>query len=187
MPNPRLAGRYAKSLIDLSLEKNQLEEVYKDMQFLQSICKGNRDFVNLLRSPVIKPDTKAKILLALTDGRISIITASFNQLLLNKNRETFLPEIIDAFIAQYKSYKGIYTIKLTTASPVSDELREAIIKKITSTTEMKQVELNAKVDESIIGGFILETGDHLLDASIAYDLNNVKKQFRNNDFIYKIR
>jgi F-type H+-transporting ATPase subunit delta len=78
-------------------------------------------------------------------------------------------------------------VKLTTASPVSKEVCDAIIQKITSTTEMKLVELNTEVDEKIIGGFILETGDHLLDASIAFDLNNVKKQFRNNDFIYKIR
>jgi F-type H+-transporting ATPase subunit delta len=43
------------------------------------------------------------------------------------------------------------------------------------------------VDEEIIGGFILEIGDTLVDASIAYDLNKIKSQFMNNDFIYKIR
>ena len=37
MPNPRLAGRYAKSLIDLSLEKGQLEAVYADMKYLQEL------------------------------------------------------------------------------------------------------------------------------------------------------
>ena len=36
MLNPRLAGRYAKSLIGLAIEKNQLEQVYKDMLYLQS-------------------------------------------------------------------------------------------------------------------------------------------------------
>ena len=46
MPNPRLAARYAKSVLDLSVEKNQLEEVYADMQWLNRVCKSNRDFVN---------------------------------------------------------------------------------------------------------------------------------------------
>ena len=58
MPNPRLAGRYAKSLIDLSIEKNQLEAVYADMKYLQELCKQSREFVNLMRSPVIKNDQK---------------------------------------------------------------------------------------------------------------------------------
>ena len=62
MPNPRLATRYAKSLIDLAIEKGQLEKVFADMQWLQAVCKSNRDFVNLLRSPIIKGDTKKKIL-----------------------------------------------------------------------------------------------------------------------------
>ena len=54
MPNPRLATRYAKSLIDLAVEKGQLEKVFADMQWLNAVCKSNRDFVNLLRSPIIK-------------------------------------------------------------------------------------------------------------------------------------
>jgi F-type H+-transporting ATPase subunit delta len=46
MENPRLAGRYAKSLIDLSVERNQLEEVYNDMKYLDSACKSSKEFVN---------------------------------------------------------------------------------------------------------------------------------------------
>ncbi len=52
---------------------------------------------------------------------------------------------------------------------------------------MKNIELTAVVDENIIGGFVLQIGNTLVDASIAYDLNAIKKQFLNNDFIYKIR
>ena len=68
MPNPRLATRYAKSLIDLSIEKGQLEKVFADMQWLQDVCKSNRDFVNMLRSPVITADKKEKIVDAITAG-----------------------------------------------------------------------------------------------------------------------
>ncbi|MDP4148418.1 MAG: ATP synthase F1 subunit delta [Bacteroidota bacterium] len=187
MPNPRLAGRYAKSLIDLSIEKDQLEAVYRDMLFLQAACRGSKELVKLLKSPVIKADKKGRILDALTDGKISVITATFNKLLLNKGRESFLPEIISAFIDQYKEYKGIHTVNLTTAIPVSEELKQSIMDKIRADSNLKNIELNTAVEENLIGGFILEIGDKLLDASIAFDLNNIKKQFRNNDFIYKIR
>ena len=79
MPNPRLATRYAKSLIDLAIERSELEKVFADMQWLNSVCKTNRDFVNLLSSPIIKGDTKKKIMEAVTNGRISEMTAAFNQ------------------------------------------------------------------------------------------------------------
>jgi F-type H+-transporting ATPase subunit delta len=106
---------------------------------------------------------------------------------MNKGREDVLPEIITAFIQQYKDHKGIFIVKLTTASPVSEELKNAILDKIRSSTSMKNIELTTEVKESLIGGFVLETASQLVDASILYDLNNVKKQFQNNDFIYKIR
>lgn len=187
MPNPRLAGRYAKSLIDLAIEKGQLETVYKDMLYLQSVCKSSRDFVTILKSPVIKADKKQAIVEAITNGKVQELTAAFNRLLINKGREAYLPEIIHAFVEQYKQHKGIHTVTLTTALPISEELKQQIIKQVEGQTKFKNIDLKAEVNEAIIGGFKLEIGDTLIDASILYDLNKIRSQFLNNDFIYKIR
>lgn len=187
MPNPRLAFRYAKSLIDLAAERGELEKVFEDMQWLNSVCKSNKDFVNLLRSPVIKGDTKKKIMEAITGGRISEMTAGFNRLLITKGRESDLPEISAAFITAYKERKNIKTIRLTTAAPVTEEVKNAIIEQVKKTAGFTNVELEEKVNEDLIGGFVLQVGDKLIDASVAYDLKNIAKQFENNDFIYKIR
>lgn len=187
MPNPRLAARYAKSLIGLANEKNQVEPVYKDMLFLQMLCKESRDFLVLLRSPIVKADKKVAIVEAVTKGKIGELTAAFNRLLINKGRESILPEIITSFIDQYKQQKGIHTVKLTTAVPVSEDMKNQIIGQVQKQTNMNNIDLKASVNEEIIGGFVLEIGDQLIDASIAYDLNKIKSQFMNNDFIYKIR
>lgn len=187
MPNPRLAARYAKSLIDLALEKGQLEAVYNDMLFLQQAIRGSQELAGLLKSPIINPDKKDKILDAITAGKVSTITSTFIKLLIAKGREAYLGEIVTAFIDQYKAYKGIQTVKLTTAIPVSEELKKAIVDKVSADRNLKNIELVTAVDEKLIGGFVLEIGDELVDGSIAFDLKNIKKQFQNNDFIYKIR
>lgn len=187
MPNPRLASRYAKSLLDLSIERNQLEQVFADMEWLQAVCKSNKDFVNLLRSPIIKADTKKKIIDAVTAGKIGVLTTSFTTLLVTKGRESNLPEIITSFISQYKAKKNIHLVKLTSASPVSDNVRNSIIEQVKKTTGYQLIEMEEKVDPDLIGGFVLQIGDKLVDASIAYDLRAIAKQFDNNDFIYKIR
>ncbi len=98
-----------------------------------------------------------------------------------------MPEIITAFIIQYKEYKNIHTVKLTTAFPVSDEVRKAITGQVRKASGFDNIELEEKVDANIIGGFVLQVGDKLVDASIAYDLKAIARQFENNDFIYKIR
>ena len=186
MNNPRLAIRYAKSLIDLATEKNILNEVYKDIQFLKSICKSNPDFVSVLKSPVIKNDKKVKILEAVTGGRVNELTASFMRLLGIKGRELNLPEIIEAFVDQYNVINNIRKVKLTTAVPVSDEIKNSFVKKMQMENK-GNIELEAIVDENIIGGFVLESQGTLVDASIAKDLKVIKKQFLSNDYKYKLR
>ncbi len=187
MLNPRLAGRYAKSLIDLANERGELELVHNDMQFLNQVIKSSQEFANLLKSPVIKPDKKTKIVDTVTKGRIGEMTAGFNRLLISKGRESNLPEIIKAFIEQYKRHKGIQTVKLITAVPVSEEIKAQIVEKVKQETGIDKIDLITELKPDIIGGFRLEIGDTLVDASISYDLSKVKSQFLNNDFIYKIR
>lgn len=187
MLNPRLAGRYAKSLIDLAVERNQLEEVYKDMLYLQAVCKASREFVILLKSPVIPIDKKNNALTAVTAGKISELTAAFNKLLISKNREFYLPEIVDSFINQYNSIKGIHKVKLTTATAVSDDVKKAIVSKITNETSLEHIELESVVKEELIGGFILEYNNNLLDVSIERDLRDIKAQFEKNIYVQQIR
>lgn len=187
MPNPRVASRYAKSLLDLAVEKGQLEPVYSDMLYLQRLTKESRDFLSLLRSPVIKAEAKIRAMEAVINGKVSELTLAFFRLMINKARESTLPEIIVAFISQYKKKKGIQVVKLTTAVPVSDAVKAAIIAQVKKITATEKLELDEVVDPSIIGGFVLQTGDQLVDASISYDLKQISRQFENNDFIYRVK
>lgn len=187
MHNPRLAGRYAKSLLDLAAELNQVDTVCADMKMLQQLGKTNADFTAMLRSPIIKPSVKDKIMDVVLKDKVSNTTFSFIRLLVRKGREGVLPEIADAFVDQFNTLRGIHRVKLTTATPVSDELKTAIIQKIKSSTPMQHIELETLVKDELVGGFTLEMGGSLVDASILRDLKDIKRQFKDNQFIHKIR
>jgi F-type H+-transporting ATPase subunit delta len=81
----------------------------------------------------------------------------------------------------------LHNAKLTTASPVSKELADSFISKIKTSTSYKNVHLETAVDENIIGGFILQMEGKLIDNSILRNLNDVKKEFANNDYMHKLR
>src|SRR6476661_5479932 len=98
MPNPRLAYRYAKSLLDLAMEKGQLEKVYEDILYLQQLTSGSREFLNLLKSPVVPANKKQAVIDALAKSKVKGMTMAFTRLLVNKSRETYLPEVLTAFI-----------------------------------------------------------------------------------------
>lgn len=187
MQNPRLAQRYAKSLIDLAQEKDLLEPVHDDIMLLDAVCTQSREFVLMLKSPIINAYKKHKIIDAVTKDKISKFTQTFIKLLASKNRESNLPEIITSFIEQYNKIKGIHKVKLTTATQITDEIKNSFITKIESAASIKNIQLETIVNEKLIGGFMLEMEGRLVDASILRDLNDVKKQFANNDYIHKLR
>lgn len=187
MQNPRLAGRYAKSLVVLAQEQNQLEAVYADMKYLQDVCKQSREFANVLRSPVIRNEVKEKVLTEVVSKNISLLSNSFLQLLVRKNREANLAEIAAAVIDQYNEIKDIHRVKLTTATPVSEEMKNSIASKVKADAGLANVELVTEVKESIIGGFQLEYKGNLIDASIARDLRDIQKQFQKNIYVQNIR
>ncbi|RYY58835.1 MAG: F0F1 ATP synthase subunit delta, partial [Chitinophagaceae bacterium] len=62
-----------------------------------------------------------------------------------------------------------------------------IIEQVKKSGNFPNIEIDEKVDPDIIGGFVLQVGDKLVDASISYDLKAISRQFENNDFIYKVR
>jgi len=187
MNNPRLATRYAKSIVDLAVEQNQLENICNDMKLIQRICKSNPDFVSVLKSPIIKPTAKAKIIESITKEQVNKTTSLFITLLVNKGRESNLPEIANAFVDQYNKINNIQKVKITTAVEMSDVIKNSILAKVQAGNTGNKIALETAVNESLIGGFILETEDRSIDTSVLRDLKDVKKQFMNNDYIHKIR
>ncbi|WP_440132675.1 ATP synthase F1 subunit delta [Chitinophaga sancti] len=186
MRNPRLASRYAKSLIDLSSEKGQLEAVQADMLFLQQLSKTNPDVVSVLKSPIIKPEKKQQILAAILNSRVSAITSAFVKLLVIKGREGNLPEIAVEYLRQYNTLKGISKVRITTAVPVDAGVLNVIKQKAEAGSD-KKIELETAVNAELIGGFVLETEDKLFDASVLRDLKDIRKQFEGNVFVPELK
>lgn len=179
----RIASRYAKSLIDLSLDQNKLERVLEDIQGFQKATK-QRDFSLLLKSPIVNPDKKKSIIKAIFEGKFDDLTMAFINIIINKGREAYLADIANEFVAQYKKIKHISTVRVTSAAPLSEETLEAIKKQLKSSSATEEnIELETAVNPDLIGGFVIEFDDKLYDASVAHKLDQLKKEFSGNAFM----
>lgn len=183
----RVASRYAKSLLDLSIEQNSLEQVRDDMQSMQHLIRESKDFAAFLKSPVVQFSKKQSILTTLLTGKISPLTLKFVLLLTGKQREVILSEIVDAFIDAYRALKHISIVRITSASPLTSEQLDVLQKKIeSSTVGFEHVEVQTKIDPSLLGGFVVELDDQVLDASVRHHLESLRKEFRTNLYESKI-
>lgn len=66
-------------------------------------------------------------------------------------------------------------------------MEQSIVNKIKSITKIEKIELETAVEDDLIGGFTLQMGDTFIDASILRDLNDVKKQFKNNEYVHALK
>jgi len=169
-----VAERYAKAVFEMAVEKQQVDAVYADALELASVCRENRLFVFMLKSPVISEEKKEKILTDLFGKRFHQITLQFLLILVRQNREVFIPEIARNLIELYKKYKHILTVYLTMAVPATEAIRNKVKEIIKDYTKWK-IDLVQEIDSDIIGGFILNWSDMQYDAGIHYQIERLRR------------
>jgi len=173
----KAAGRYAKSLIDLATEHQALEAVKEDMVQFEQVVDDNSQLEAILKNPIVPLDKKQGILNGLFGGKVHPITENFFKLIVSKGRSAILFETAKQFIVQYQALKGIVNAEVTSAIALTDENRKAIIGLVKNSLHANEVVVKEKVDEKLIGGFILKVGDKQFNASIANGLDKLKKEF----------
>jgi F-type H+-transporting ATPase subunit delta len=142
----------------------------------------SRDLRLLLRNPIVNHDKKLAILRAVFGGKVSTLTEKFFTIITQKNRESALEFIGSEFLTQYNLLRGVQKAEVTTATPLSPELRAEVEKLVRQQTGLQQVTLTEKVDESLIGGFVLRVGDRQIDDSVSFRLRKLRNEFSKNPY-----
>ena len=178
-----LAGnRYAKSLIALSIEKDTLDVIYRDMTLISNTVENSKDLDVLLKSPVVKTDKKQEILTAIFGKDTTELTKQFLLLISSRNREALIGEIANAFVRQYKVIKKIIVTEVTSAVKLDAAQKKKILQ-LLNTDDSSSVEVIEKINPDIIGGFIVRVDDKQIDASISRKLDDLRQNFSKNQYI----
>jgi F-type H+-transporting ATPase subunit delta len=185
MTGIRISSRYAKSLLQLCMEKGQVDAVFADMKMVHTCIDENRELKVLLNSPVVNHDKKVDIINAIFASQINVITKSFMTLLVNKGRASLLHEVAQSYVDQVKIYQNITTVELKSAIPLDAETRNKIAA-VAAQIAGGTVELEEKVDADLIGGFILKVGDKQIDASIASEIKSLRLEFDKNPYVAEL-
>lgn len=184
MSASRLSARYAKALMGLAVEQNQLEELTADVRKLEALVEGSAELRMLLRSPIIQPKKKRPMLEMIFKDRFHPLLWNFMDILLRKHREMHLVDMGNAFLDLYNQRKNITRVSIATASPVGEDTLQAIAASLKAESD-GSIELSSTVDEDLIGGYVIQYGGQLYDASVSRNLKRLRKAFDDNAYIRK--
>jgi F-type H+-transporting ATPase subunit delta len=171
-----VAGRYAKSIIDLAEEQNLVEPIKGDMELFLRTLKANPQLKAVVANPIVPHSKKIKILNELFATKMNKLSISFFKLMVDKGRGEVLFTTAAEYVNLFDIKNHIVHASVTSASPLSDDNKQKMIADIKAATG-GSVKLNESIDPSLIGGFVLTVGDRQVDTSISSDLQKLKKEF----------
>jgi F-type H+-transporting ATPase subunit delta len=178
MAGARAAIRYAKAVLEIANNQNLAEVVNQDMSLMENTIAENKDLSEMLQSPIIRSTAKKSTLFEIFKGS-NKLTVSLIDLLITNKRINILGEVASKYNQLFDELRGREVATVTTAIPMTSDLEAKVLSKVKELTS-KAVELENIVDESILGGFILRVGDKQYNASIANQLNKLKREFTLN-------
>ena len=178
MAGVRAAIRYAKAVLSLASDQNTVDTVNNDMKLIAHSIAGSKALNEMLQSPVINSSIKRSALLEIFKN---IETSSVNliEVLIKNKRLNLLGDVAKKYNELYDQLKGIQVAEVTTAVPLTDELKNKVLAKVKALTG-KEATIKSHIDASILGGFILRVGDIQYNASVSNKLNKLKREFTIN-------
>jgi len=170
-----VAGRYASALFSLAQDQRQSEAVADALARFDALIAESPDLERLVRSPVFSAADQLKALDAVfAQAEISGVAANFIRLVASKRRLFFIRAMIADYGKLYDASRGVTRAEVTSASALTDASVASLKDSLRAASGGREVDLDMKVDPSIIGGLIVKLGSRMVDGSLKTKLNAIR-------------
>ena len=175
MDKEAIAKRYASAIYDIAESSDKIGEIREALNILSENYNEDEEFKVFLLDPSIKYDEKVEYLHKSFDF-ISEDAFKIINYLVRKGRVSLAEKIRDSYLKIYYEKNNKILVNATFTKELSDNQREALMKKLEEKYK-KKIVLNLSVDEELIGGGIIKIGNKVIDGSIKSQIENIKKIF----------
>lgn len=163
-----IARPYAKAVFELALETNQLA-AWSDILVAMAQVALLPQAIQFINNPVTTTAEQAQLILAVVPRLKSKVDHQlidrFVALLAENNRLLLIPGIC----AQYERLRAFQektlTVSVDSFAPLSDKQQQQLIEKLTQRLQ-REVTLEMTIDESLLGGALIQAGDLVIDGSV---------------------
>ncbi|MBZ0218633.1 MAG: F0F1 ATP synthase subunit delta [Fimbriimonadaceae bacterium] len=169
-----MAGRYASALFTLALDAKSVDKVAQELGEFSEMLTASTDLRRLVESPAFSADEQSRSIDALAKkAKFSALTTNFLGLVTRNRRLPAIKDMISAYRMLAAEHRGEVTADVSSASKLSAAQLKSLETALKSVIG-KNVLVNQKVDESLLGGLIVQVGSRMIDSSLRTKLNNLK-------------
>jgi len=156
---------YSQSLLDLAVQSEVVDAVERDLELVSTLLVQEPAFGAFLASPYFTERTKQDLVRKVLTDKLNRITFNFLSVVIDHDRGVLLPEIVDRYRQSCRALRGYTTVTATVAQPLNEQQVAKLTRDVATAMNAK-VDLDVRVDPSILGGVIFRHGDRMLDNSV---------------------
>ena len=177
MTSRAAAIRYARALFDVASKESDIQQVGRELSGIAGLISGNEMLARTLSNPAI-PAARKRAVMEQILARVGTITPSLGKLLLllaDRDRLALVPEMTVAYESRLMEHAQVVRAQLTTAVPLGPDRVAALQQGLAGVTG-RQVQLETRIDPSIIGGAVARIGSTVYDGSVTTQLQKVQER-----------
>lgn len=173
MRTTRVARRYARALMMAAESANAVETIAADLEHIKTALVQSRPLRLFVASPIVSEERKRSVFREVFGPSVSETTLSFLHLLIEKQREDTLPEIIEQYLALRDERDGIVNVDVAAAVDLEPHQEQRLAVQLERYTQRK-VRLRFSLDPTLRGGLLVKIGDTVLDATVQHQLERLR-------------
>ena len=175
MTNRTAANRYARALFDVAVKEQQdLGTIDRELAEFIDLLKQHATFGKVLLNPAVPaPRKRAAVAAVISQAKLAPAMAKLLVLLAERDRFILLPDLLEAYRQRVRDLRKIVRAEVVTAEALSAERAQAVERGLEQASG-GHVQMDMRVDPSLIGGVVARIGSTVYDGSVARQLERMK-------------
>lgn len=171
-----LARPYAEAVFELAVEADTIDQWSANLNFLAAIAK-EPVMAEVITNPQVDKTTLTNIWLDICEGQLSEAGNNLLKILIENRRLPTIPSLLAQYERLKAEHQGYITVEIASPYPLNDAQIENI-KNVLQQRLGKTVEIDHTIDKTLIGGWLIRTGDQVIDMSIKGRIQQLTTELR---------
>jgi F-type H+-transporting ATPase subunit delta len=176
MKDRKLATRYARALLASLSDAHTAEQADRFLTAIREALEESAEFRDLLYDPAVPTGTRRRLLRTLAErAEMPTQVANFMATIIDHNRASSIPSIAEVFHEEREAAAGVVPAEITTAWPLTDDLKERTMRALEQMTGRK-IQLTSNIDPTLLGGAVTKVGSTVYDGSLKTQLEQLRRK-----------
>ena len=169
--NSTAARPYARAVFELARQRGALKEWSDTLEFLAHVVT-NDSVRAMISDPRVTRDKLARSIVDIGLDRLANGGENFVRLLSENGRLDAVPAVWEQYEYLKAEAERVVDVTLRSALPVPDEFRDRIADAMRKRVG-REIRLHTEIDETLVGGAVIEAGDTVIDGSVRARINQL--------------